>query len=131
MVEHFDLNARSADSKISPDCYISARLKDDNPIVIIKGEIDIDSAAKAYAILWKATESGERNLILDLEQVEFMDSSGLQVLLRLRENLENKKHKVLLVNPQKQLAKLFQLTGFDKLFTFFDEVSQAETYLSD
>lgn len=101
----------------------------DAPIIRLSGEIDIGSAPRVYSLMWQTAERGKRPLVVDLGSLEFMDSSGLQVLLRLREKLRVQGKKILLVSPRPQIKKLFKLTGFDKLFPVFDSNTQAVSFL--
>lgn len=103
-----------------------SRESDDVPILGIVGEIDLSNAPHIYTLMWRTSHRGSQSLILNLERLDFMDSSGLQVLLRLREKLRSKKHDVFLVGPRPQIKKLLMLTGFDKLFPLYDTNSQAK-----
>jgi anti-sigma B factor antagonist len=97
------------------------------PILNLVGEVDLGSAPKIYSLLWQTSEQGRRSLILNLEKLEFMDSSGLQILLRLREKLRAKKQNVLVVGPRPQILKLFKLTGLDQLFELVENNQEAKT----
>jgi len=90
------------------------------PILNIVGEVDLSSAQRIYSLMWQTSQKGSLSLILNLEKLDFMDSSGLQVLLRLREKLKAKKQDIFLVGPKPQIRKLLKLTGFDKLFSLYD-----------
>lgn len=93
----------------------------ETPTVDIVGEIDLASAPEAYSAMWRASKSGRRSLIINLEGLDFMDSSGLQTFLRLREKLHVRKQTITLIGAQPQIRKVFRLTGFDKLFPFAEE----------
>lgn len=84
--------------------------------VSLMGELDLSSAPRLYNELWQLTQAGQKSVVINLAKLEFMDSSGLQLLLRLREKLKAKNREIVLINPQPSIAKLFKLTGFDKLF---------------
>jgi len=99
------------------------------PIVRLIGEIDVGCAPRVYSLMWQTTGRGKRALVVDLAALEFMDSSGLQILLRLREKLRVEGKKILLISPAPQIQKLFRLTGFDKLFPVFASASQALSFL--
>lgn len=88
----------------------------DIPVVNLIGELDLSSAPRLYNELWQVTQDGKKSVALNLAKLEFMDSSGLQLLLRLREKLKAKNQEIILINPQPSITKLLQLTGFDKLF---------------
>lgn len=126
----FDLpepESGSIKGDLPPGCSIN--LASDNPIVNLSGEIDLSNAPKIYAWFCEAAAADQKSLIINLENVIFMDSSGLQVLLRLREKLDGQGRSVLLVNPQPQVRRLFQLTGFDKLFQIFEDNDEAAAHL--
>jgi anti-sigma B factor antagonist len=88
----------------------------DRATINMIGEIDLFSAPTVYAWMWKTSLNGKRSLIVNLEDLDFMDSSGLQALLRLREKLRSRKKSIVLTGAKPQIKKLFMLTGFDKLF---------------
>ncbi|MDP1808923.1 MAG: STAS domain-containing protein [Actinomycetota bacterium] len=96
------------------------------PILNIVGEIDLSNAPHIYSLMWQTSRKASQPLILNLEKLDFMDSSGLQVLLRLREKLRSKKQDVFLVGPRPQIRKLLKLTGFDKLFPLYETNAQAK-----
>lgn len=95
------------------------------PTVSIVGEIDLASAPGAYATMWRTSDNGKRSLIINLEELDFMDSSGLQALLRLREKLRTREQRVLLAGAKPPIEKLFRLTGFDQLFQLFPDTDEA------
>ncbi len=131
MVENKESFSSSDAGKVSPACLITSSLKGKNIIIFLKGEIDLDSASKVFNNIWTETDGGQRGLLLDLEALDFMDSSGLQILLRLKEKLNNIGKELLIVNPSNQIRKLFQLTGFDKLFRIFGDADEAFSQLND
>ena len=98
------------------------------PILNLVGEIDLSSAPRVYSLIWQSSMKGSRSLILNLEELDFMDSSGLQILLRLREKLRAKKQDIVLVAPKPQIKKILKLTGFDQLFSFYESVKDAQAF---
>lgn len=101
------------------------------PILSLVGEIDLGSAPKMYSMIWQSSDKGRSSLIINMDKLDFMDSSGLQLLLRLREKLKSKKQSVVLVGPRPHIKRLFQLTGFDKLFDFFPTTDEAVSFLGE
>lgn len=101
------------------------------PILNVVGEVDLSNAPNIYSLMWQTSQKGSQSLILNLEKLDFMDSSGLQVLLRLREKLRSKKQDVFLVGPRPQIQKLLKLTGFDKIFPLAETNAQAKVLLRD
>jgi len=104
---------------------------DSVPILSLIGEVDLSNAPRIYSLMWQSSQKGAVSLILNLEKLDFMDSSGLQVLLRLREKLRTRKQDVLLVGPKPQIKKLLKLTGFDRLFSLHDTDASAKLFIED
>lgn len=129
MVEKPESNNVPVISELAPGCSLYSRQFEDSHIISLIGEVDLGSAPKIYSLMWQMSDKGQKPLILNLEKVNFMDSSGLQILLRLREKLQQQSQNILLVKPQPQIRKLFQLTGFDKLFPLFTDNDQAKSFL--
>ncbi len=116
-------------TEITESCSLFISDETDFPIVSIAGEVDLSSAPTAYSLLWQTSNEGSRSLIINLEELEFMDSSGLQALLRLREKLRARKQRVVLVGGKPPITKLFKLTGFDQLFAIFQSEQEAKDEL--
>ena len=95
------------------------------PVIDLIGEVDLEAAPKIYSAIWQASEYGRNSLVLNLEKLDFMDSSGLQALLRLREKLRTRKQNIVLAGAKPQIKKLFRLTGFDKLFPLAKDSTEA------
>ena len=131
MVENRESFSSSAAGKVSPACLVTRSLKGKNIIISLRGEIDLDSASSVYGRVRTEIDKGDRGLLLDLEELDFIDSSGLQILLRLKETLKKIGKEILIVNPSNQIMNLFQLTGFDKLFRIFTNTDEALSQLRD
>ena len=117
--------------KASPSCSVTSSLSGKIKIVSLKGEIDLDCASRVYSLILAEIDNGELRFLLDLKELDFMDSSGLQILLRLKEKQNKLKKEILIVNPSNHIVKLFQLTGFDKLFRIFNDTAEALSWLED
>ena len=85
----------------------------------IRGEIDIASAPELEAALEDAIRDSEGALLVDLSGVEFLDSSGLQVLLRVRARLGTEDRALALVCPYGRVRRVFELAGLSDVFALF------------
>lgn len=84
--------------------------------VVAVGELDLDSrdqVAEAVEELW---ESGFDDIVIDLRQVEFIDSQGLRMLLGLRNDATENGRGVTFVPPEPPARRIFDLTGTGDLF---------------
>jgi anti-sigma B factor antagonist len=89
-------------------------------IVTVRGEIDIVSA-----LAFEETLSAVGSVIvLDLRYLDFMDSSGIAVLLRRKATLDESSEMRLVVKPG-IIERLFEIAGIDKVFRIYPDVEQA------
>lgn len=99
--------------------------------VIVSGEIDFASAPSMQARVIGACErERSTNLILDLAAVEFMDSSGLRVLLHLQRELSNERGALVLLSPTDEVLKILKLTGLDQHLALAATLEQAQSTLA-
>ena len=98
-----------SDEVASPQLTCVCRASADGTVLYLRGEVDIASAQLLDSWLSAAREVGER-IIVDLEDVTFLDSSGLHALLRAREAgpLE-------LRGARPIVARCLELTGVDRV----------------
>jgi anti-sigma B factor antagonist len=71
----------------------------------------------------KAVETDQDNwetVVIDLTDVDFMDSSGLQELVRLHDRTRQVRLKMVLARPSVAVRRLFELTGLDTRFDVRD-----------
>jgi len=98
---------------------------------IVTGEIDFASAPAMQARITGACEQHRAaSLILDLSAVEFMDSSGLRVILHLQRELTAAGGQLVLCGPTTEVRNTFTLTGLDRHLTVADTPASAETLLA-
>jgi anti-anti-sigma factor len=95
-------------------------------LITIKGRIvigrDVDSAKKE---LLKIIESVEKNVILDLKNVTFIDSSGLGALASLKTAADLKGTKIALVGLSSQLKRMLEITGLSEIFETYSTTEEA------
>jgi len=85
-------------------------------IVRVTGEIDHHSAlAIREEIDRELLEKNPERLILDLSETEFMDSSGLGLILGRLRKCEEQHREMLVVNPRPQIQKILRLAGVEKM----------------
>ena len=85
--------------------------------IVLRGELDVATAAKLAKPLAQAVESGKTGVVVDLEHVTFMDSTGLMVLLNGLRRLFRKGGRLALACTNPTVLRLFEITGTDSTFT--------------
>jgi anti-sigma B factor antagonist len=85
------------------------------------GELDIATVRVVEQRLREALDGGGRRLVVDLRGLEFMDSTGLTLLMRWAIGSQRDGYELALVRGEDRIQRLFELTGLSAHFTFVDE----------
>jgi anti-sigma B factor antagonist len=95
-------------------------------LVKVSGRIDSATAPKFAEALDSIINQGRYKIVLDLEDVEFMSSAGLRVLISAQKACRryNRGEVALALVPQR-LYEAMDLAGFVPLFTFYDDITSA------
>jgi anti-sigma B factor antagonist len=102
----------------------STREGDGPVVVVLRGELDVVAAAKVAASLAVVAASG-RTVIVDLEGLEFIDSSGLAALVRARQHARRAGCDLLLAAPQQQVLRVLAITRLLDAFAVHTCVDEA------
>lgn len=82
----------------------------------VRGVIDLDTAPRLRDLLADAISAGNRHLIIDIENVDFVDASGLGVLVGALREVRRHGGTLDLVCTNDRLLKILRITGLDKTF---------------
>jgi anti-sigma B factor antagonist len=94
-------------------------------VVDISGEIDVYTAPTLREHLSELVADGKYHLVLDLEQVAFLDSTGLGVLVGGLKRVRAHEGSLSLVCTQERILKVFRITGLTKVFPIHASVPDA------
>jgi anti-sigma B factor antagonist len=103
---------------------LSTRERDGQLVVVVRGELDVTQAAKVAVSLAVVAASG-RTVILDLEGMEFIDSSGLAALVHARQFARRAGGDLLLAAPQQQVLRILAITRLIEFFAVHACVDEA------
>jgi anti-sigma B factor antagonist len=96
----------------------------DAHVVKLGGELDLYNAAQVREALTRACADSRQRIVVDLSEVEFIDSTALGVLIEARTKLNN--HRAfLLAAPGLETRRALEISGLDRHFTVHDSVSEA------
>lgn len=107
------------------DLKIDVEEKDAAVLLRLDGEVDVYTAPKLKSRLIDLVDQGKFKIIVDLEKVDFMDSSGLGVLVGGLKRVRSHEGAIALICTQENILKIFRITGLVKVFPIFENESQA------
>ncbi|MEA2479769.1 MAG: anti-sigma factor antagonist [Thermoleophilaceae bacterium] len=86
-------------------------------VVEPRGEIDLATAGILKTCLEGALAADKRHVIVDLEDVDFIDSTGLGVLLSVERRLQAGGGTLIVACPNEGVRKVFEITGLDQVLS--------------
>ena len=107
------------------DLSISSASRGAITVVHVGGEIDVYTAPTLRERLDEQINAGRTRLVVDLEGVTFMDSTGLGVLVGRLKSVRSQNGSLRLVCSSERILKVFAITGLDKVFQIFSSVDAA------
>jgi anti-sigma B factor antagonist len=111
------------------DLSLSTRVESgpwgDRSVIDVAGEIDVYTAPKLRAQLVEIVDAGQYHIIVDMNGVEFLDSTGLGVLVGGLKRVRQHDGSLRLVRVQERILKIFRITGLTKVFPIHDTLDEA------
>jgi anti-anti-sigma factor len=108
-----DDSERSALMTCASSTPFSAALQslDGNAVVVLVGELDMDTAPQLVRVLDPLLEAGPAEIVLDFSGVTFIDSSGIAVLVGAQNHLDAQERHLRVQAPRPQALRVFEITG--------------------
>jgi anti-sigma B factor antagonist len=94
-------------------------------VVTVHGEIDVATSPTLRERLIDLVNGGATQLVLDLEAVDFLDSTGLGTIVSLLKRVRTHGGDLRLVCTEARIRRLFQITGLDKAVPLHASVDDA------
>lgn len=99
---------------------ITKRTRGDVVVLDISGEIDLYNAPEIKDIINKLIEEKRYNVIINLEKVSYIDSSGIGALISSLSNLKKYQGGLKIINVYASVRKVFELTKLTSFFEIYD-----------
>jgi len=85
-------------------------------VLTLSGEYTTDDIDQFRRAIADRLDAGSKHFLIDCENLEFVDSSGLESWLRLQEQIGERGGQVRLINPDDNLKKVMEMTRLDRAF---------------
>ena len=108
------------------DLELSTRDGRSCTVVWVSGELDMDTGPQLQEVLRKVADGGGRQVVLDLAEVTFMDSSGLGLLVVWFKALRDGGGRLCLAAAQPPVRTVLALSAVDQVVDVYDSVDAAE-----
>ena len=95
----------------------------------ISGEVDMYSSPLVRKAIMKAAKQEIKIILVNLEKVTYMDSSGVATLIEGLQFSKRYGGQVILAGLQENVRQVFELTKLDKIFTIYADIAAAEKEL--
>jgi anti-sigma B factor antagonist len=101
-------------------------------IIVVRGVIKLGESARTFSkFLGDVLQQGSKPVVVDLEGIDHVDSTGLGELVGHLQRFEEQGRRMAFVNPARRLRKLFELTRLNEIVPIFDDRAQAIAELTD
>lgn len=100
-------------------------------IVVVRGVIRLGESAKTFSqFLSEVLAEGSNSVLIDLEGIDHVDSTGLGELVGYLQRFEEQGRRLAFINPARRLRKLFELTRLDEVVPIYYDRAKAIAELS-
>ena len=94
-------------------------------VLAVKGDVDVYSAPRLREKLVELVSGGARQIVVDLEGVDFLDSTGLGVLVGGLKRARSHDGELSLICTRPRILKVFELTRLTQVFRISASVDEA------
>ncbi len=108
-----------------PIMELTTRRQDDALIITVRGEVDLYNAKVLGDALEGAGQESVKNVVLDVEKVTYIDSTGIGILIKGKKNLKAAGGDLKLAQVQESIQDVFNRTKLDSIFKYYDTITAA------
>jgi anti-sigma B factor antagonist len=101
------------------------KLDDGRYVISLAGEVDLYTAPEFKQQLLDVIAQGGKNVVVDFTDTTFIDSTTLGVLVGGVKRLRSNNGQLSLVCSDRNITKIFEITGLDRVFTIYPTRAEA------
>ena len=94
----------------------------DRATVSLRGELDLSGVERARQAIEQAESNESPLLVLDLSELEFIDSPGLEVMLRAARRAHDSGRRLIVARPSRYVRRLLEMTAIDQSLDIVEDV---------
>lgn len=92
--------------------------KEDNVTVLtLRGQLNTMTSTQLQDALMPLVESGDGEILLDFQELDYVSSAGLRVLLAAQDEVDERNIKMSICHVCEEVAEVFEMTGFNDILT--------------
>lgn len=104
---------------------IDTRVTREGAVVVVRGQADLHTAPELRSVLGGLVDAGQKKLVIDLSKTTFIDSMMLGVLLGALKRLTGVGGQLVIVCPDSQIRRVFEITSLDRVLRLVDSLDDA------
>ena len=109
------------------DLRMEVTERDGSALLVVHGEIDVSTGPRLREQLVELAAAGHQRVVVDLDDVDFLDSTGLGVLVSGLKRFRTLGGDLVLVCHRPRIRKVFEITGLTQVFGLQSPVDAATT----
>lgn len=90
--------------------------KENFHLVEIKGDLDIYAEDEFKSFIEREIENTDKDLVIDIKDLDYLDSTGLGLFMKIYKLAKEKDRSVSIINPKENILKLFKITDLIDVF---------------
>ena len=104
---------------------IVKRKEKDAMVISVKGRLDAVTSPVLEKDLTELMAGGEKFLVVDLGDLDYISSAGLRTILASTKRLKEKQGKLLLASLKSVVKEVFEISGFSSIIPIYESVDSA------
>jgi anti-sigma B factor antagonist len=109
------------------DLDVETSRRGEASVLTLRGEIDVYTAPRLRQTIVDLVDGGAAHIIVDMQKVDFLDSTGLGVLVEGLKRIKGKDGTLSIVATHEKILKIFDITGLNKAFAIHQSIEDAVT----
>ncbi|MCK4890638.1 MAG: STAS domain-containing protein [Candidatus Aminicenantes bacterium] len=99
-------------------------------IISIIGRVEMINIEMLREKIFTIIENSESGVLIDLKALEYINSAGLGILIRIAKVMETRKRPLVFSSLKENIFEIFKIAGFTNILTIFPTQEEAEKFLN-